>query len=339
MPRHSLSPDKLDWLCRNVLSELAVYRHAVESGSPKAAHEGLMKTPAAIGQSIHRLERHLGEWLDGGALTNQLHKKTIQPNEAGRMVFEFADNALNNSQTFLESLQSFQRNTEIRLACIHSAWMTYGAVWLDDLRARVADASINPQLIGGENYPQKIALAVLEGNADLGITSYPPKVEKPLVFQPFKSRSLVLVFSPQYKSLPSAKGPVDLARIISKDNGLKVAVHHRAMNSPLSNLVVYYLNQIEAYLGPNQLLEVQNIEEIKTTISRFPATISILPEDAVVYEVKEGRLKTFPLEPSPREWKWGLIYRAGTSRESVLQLIECFRPLFKGDSHKKLRKI
>src|SRR5271165_4495289 len=120
MPSRLTSPDKMDWFCRNVLTELAVYRHAVVSGSPKAAHEGLIKTPAAIGQSIRRMEQHLAEWLNGGTLTNQLRKKTIQPNEAGGIVFEFAETILKESESFLERLYAFQHDSKVHLACIHS---------------------------------------------------------------------------------------------------------------------------------------------------------------------------------------------------------------------------
>jgi len=337
MPSRLASPDKMDWFCRNVLTEIAVYQHAVISGSPKAAHEGLVKTSAAVGQSIRRMEEHLGEWLNGGTLTNQLRKKTIQPNEAGNIVLAFANAILRESECFLERLYAFQHSTEVRLASIHSGWMSYGAKWQAAFEKRVQGGAIVPLLIGGENYPQQIMAAVLNGSADVGITSYPPKVVPPLVFQPLVDREMLLVFSAKYPNLPRRKGPVSLEEVIRQDNKLKMAVHHRYLKSPLGDQVVYYRKTRKADLGPGQLLEVQNIEEIKASIKRFPGTISILPADSIADEVIEGTFRAYSLKPRPKDWKWGLIYRAGTSRQPVIQFIECLRPLFKKGNHKNLR--
>jgi DNA-binding transcriptional LysR family regulator len=328
----------MDWFCRSVLTELAVYRHAVKTGSPKAAHEGLVKTPAAIGQSIRRMEEHLSEWLNGGGLTDQLRKKTIQPSEAGRIVYEFAEAILNDSDTFLERLYAFQNDTQVRLACITSAWMTYGLKWQAEFEKRVDGGTIIPQLIGGDGYPQKILDAVAKGDADAGITNYPPKPNDRVVYEPFVDRELKLVFSAKYPHLPKGDNPVNVGPVISQDNKLKIAIHRRAVNSQLGQQVLYYFQHAGAYMGPQQLLEVENVEEIKGYIRRFPMLISILPEDVIAADIADGIFKAYTLEPKTRDWKWGLYYRVGTSRPHVLQLLECFRPLFKRGSHKKLRK-
>lgn len=327
----------MDWFCRSVLTELAVYLHAVKAGSPKAAHEGLAKTPAAIGQSIRRMEEHLSEWLNGGGLTDQLRKKTIQPSEAGRIVYEFAEAILNDSESFLEKLHASQNSTQVRLACITSAWMTYGPGWEAEFGKRVAGGAIIPELITGEGYAQRILEAVTKGDADVGITNYPPKPTDQVVYEPFVDREMKLVFSAKCSKLPASLGPISVEDVIRRNDRLKLAVHDRRVNSPLCQQVLYYLQRSGAYLGPSQLFEVQNVEEIKAAIRSFPETISILPEDMIAADVTNGSFKAYSLDPKTRNWKWGLFYRVGTSRAHVLQLLECLRPLFKKDSHKKLR--
>jgi DNA-binding transcriptional LysR family regulator len=334
MPAQFLGPDKRDWFCRNVLAELAVYRHAVAAGSPIAAHEGLLKTPAAIGQSIRRLEEHLGDWLNGGALIDHSVKKSIRTTEAGGLTVDFAEKVLAESESFLANLDAMQHSNQVRLACIHSAWMAYGPELQSDFAKRVPGGTIQEHVIGGPGYPENIVAQVLEGSADAGITSYPPKVLPPLKLQLLKDRRLVLVFSAKYPKLPKEKAALRLDRVISRDENLKIAVHHRASESPLGNQVVYYLNRQDAFTGKGQLTEAGNIAEIKATIERFPGTISILPEDVITEEIAQGRLKAYPLDPPLKPWVWGLIYRGGTSRKTVLQLIECLRPLFKKTQHK-----
>ena len=63
--------------------------------------------------------------------------------------------------------------------------------------------------------------------------------------------------------------------------------------------MVYYRKTRKADLGPGQLLEVQNIEEIKASIKRFPGTISILPADSIADEVIEGTFRAYSLKPRP----------------------------------------
>ena len=328
----------MDWFCRTVLQELAEYRHAVKAGSPKAAHEGIGKSRAAIGQSVRRMEEHLGEWLNGGSLRDRNYRKTIRPTEAGRIVYEFAETILNDSEAFLEKLYAFQNDTQVRLACITSAWMTYGLKWQADFEKIVVGGSIAPQLIGGEDYPQRIMDAVIKADADAGITNYPPKPDPSLIYEPFVDRELKLVFSAKYPHLPKGDNPVNVGPVISQDNKLKIAIHRRAVNSQLGQQVLYYFQHAGAYMGPQQLLEVENVEEIKGYIRRFPMLISILPEDVIAADIADGIFKAYTLEPKTRDWKWGLYYRVGTSRPHVLQLLECFRPLFKKGSHKKLCK-
>lgn len=337
MPGRQLSPEEMDWFCRNVLPELAVYRNAVMSGSRNKVSEGFVKTPQAIGQSLRRIEEDLAKWLNGGTLLDHSRKKSVHTTEAGDLLLEFATAILAQSEAFLDKLHGLQSSGEVRLACIHSGWMAYGPKLTAAFAKKVPGGTITAHTIGGIGYPEKIAAEVREGRVDIGITSYPPKVAPPLVCQLLQERRMLLVFSAKYAKLPREKGPLKVDRIISRDDKLRVAVHARSADSPLGNQVVYYLNKRDAYLGHSQLFEVANIAEIKATIEQFPETISILPEDAVAEEVAKGKFRAYALDPPLKPWTWGLIYRVGTSRAPVLQFIECLRPLFAKKPHKQLR--
>jgi DNA-binding transcriptional LysR family regulator len=331
MPDRFLSPEQMDLFCRRVLPELADYRDAVAAGSLAAASLSLNKTPQAVGQGIKRLQNNLVAWLNNGTLTDRSLKKSVRTTEAGDLTFAFAEKLLADCDAFAANLHALQTSNLVRLACIHIGWMTYGPQIIDAFAKRVPGGTIDVQTIGGADYPQNIVAAVREGNADVGITSFPPKVSKPLLLQPLQDREMVLVFSAKYPKLPREK-TVSLERVISRDESLKVAVHRRALNSPLGNLVVHYLKRLGADLGPSQLYEAQNVAEIRETIERIPGVISILPSDAADKE----SFRAYHLDPPLKPWTWGLIYRAGTSKRPMREFIECLRPLFKKTTHKKL---
>lgn len=338
MPDIFLSPERVDWFCRNVLADLAVFRYAVETGSRKGAHEKVNKSAQAVGQALQRIQEHLGDWLNGGVLTDPSHKKVIEPTEAGMLLSGFAEKVIAECETLVASLHALQSGKNIRLACIHSGWMAYGRRLEEEFATRIPGGSIDVEIITGRGYPAAVAEAVRSGRADAGITPFPPKVSLPLVLQPLQNRELKLIFNARYRYLPKPGNPVRLSRVISKDDKLKVAVHGRANDSPLGNRVVHYLKQCRAEQGQGQLFECQNIAEIRASIERFPGVISILPTDAVEDGVANGTLKAYSLDPELPPWEWALIYRSGTYRKPVLEFIECLRPLFKKRPHKNLAK-
>ena len=130
---------------------LAVTGMPLSSGN-KAAHEALAKRRFTVGQSIRRIEEHLGEWLNGGTLTS-FGAEGHSSWQASAIVLDFANVVLRESEVFLERLYAFQNSTQVRLACIHSGWMTYGAQWLAENR-KAGTGRCRPTVVAVKTIPK-----------------------------------------------------------------------------------------------------------------------------------------------------------------------------------------
>jgi DNA-binding transcriptional LysR family regulator len=329
-----LSPEDAHWFCQHVLKDLAVFSYAVDSGNRSDSAEKLGLSPQRVGQTLRDIERNLEEFLNGGKLIKWHKKIEVAPTEAGIIVSEFAQDMLKRSEVFLDKLYRVQYGNDVRVACIHSGWMAYGAQLEAMFKKRVPDGTINVDIIGGLKYPEKIHAAVAQGHADIGITSYPPPIDPSLTLQPLKDRELRLVLNPAYPRRPK-QPKVNVVDFIRDDVNIKLALHTRAIASPMSTKVTSYLRKCGADFWPHQRLEGQNIAEIVDTIQRIPNVISILPTDAINREVKTGQLLAYSIDPPMKPWVWAVIYHTGTSRPAVRHFLDCLRPLFK-HSHKTL---
>lgn len=184
-----------------------MFFHAASTGNLQSASEKLGKTRQGIGKSCKRVERALGEWFDEVPLRDRTHPKTFRPSEAGEALVRFAQDVLNRAEQFMDEMYHVQSGGEVRVATIYAPWLTYGAQIEAAFKKRVANASVNLRLTTGRSYMQRIAADVREGRADIGITSYPPKVAPPLTLARMPDYPMVLVFPSNYPNLPQdAKG-------------------------------------------------------------------------------------------------------------------------------------
>src|SRR5579862_1669439 len=199
-----LTPEEMDWFCKNVLPYLAVYHAAVLAGTRTAIHRQFNVSKVSIGNNISALADALARWLKETPLSTT--PRGVLPSEAGRIVFDFAERILTESQSFIGQLDTFKPNLNVRVASIYSAWTVYGARLQTQFQTSVSGGTVSPTYDGGKgDYPNLITARVKNGEADVGITSYPPKVEPPLVRQRLQDSQFVIVFSSRYKQLPIEK--------------------------------------------------------------------------------------------------------------------------------------
>ncbi len=328
-----LSPEDAHWFCQHVLKDLAAFYYAIDSGNRTDSAEKLTLSPQRVGQALHAVESSLREFLNGGHLIKRHKKIDISPTEAGVVVSEFAHEMLLLGEAFLERLYRVQYGNEIAVAIVHSGWMAYGRELEALYKKRVPDGSVAVQIIGGLKYNEKIQSAVVEGRADVGITSFPPRLHPSLTLQPLKDVEMRLVINPALPRRPRER-TVKISSLFRENDNLKIAVHTRSIASPLSSKVLSYLRKCGVDLFRNQRIEGETIAEIKATILEMPNAVSILPIHTILRDVKSGQLVAYALDPPIAPWTWGLLHRTGTSRPAVKQFIECVRPLFKV-AHKK----
>jgi len=334
-----MSPQEFHDFCKTVLRDIAVFHYAVRTKKRADTAERLDVSPQWVGQVIRELEESMRDPLNGGALIDHSIKR-IEVSDAGKLVYDFTAKLFDLSSKLVDDLHRVQHGGELRLSIVQSAWVLYGPNFKSEFNRLLPSASIREDIIGGVDYPQRIVEAVSDGKSDIGITSFLPDLDDRLVFQPFEDREFVAVFSPKYQHLPK-RSPIKLDRIVSADPALKVAIHHRSVDSPLTNLVISYLRRNEADPGKNRFAEHATIEDIKSVVKSFPEIMAILPSDTVQKEGEQGILKIYRLDPAPPPYTWGMIYRAGSSRIAVQRFIECARPLFKSvvkkTRHRNLR--
>jgi DNA-binding transcriptional LysR family regulator len=326
---HPLDHVDSDWFCKHVLPELTRFFEAATTGKLQSAGEKLGKTRQGIGKSSQKIERALSEWFSDVSLRDRSHPKTFRPTEAGEALVRFAEDVLARMEQFMDEMQHLQNGGEVRVATIYAPWLTYGAQVEAAFKERMANASVNLRLITGPKYMDKITTEVREGRADVGITSYPPKVAPPLALTRMPEHPMVLIFPTKYRRLPKEK-EVKLQKVISDDPDLKIVIFQRSFDVPVTNRVIAYVRACEADLGPSQRIEVDNLSQAKDLLLTLPGTIGILPELAVRNEVAKGWLKAYRLDPPMQLWTWGIIHREETSKPAVRHFLDCLIRIAKG---------
>jgi DNA-binding transcriptional LysR family regulator len=322
-----MGPAQFHWICCKLFPDLAAYFYAIETGDrPKAANR-VSKRPQGVGKHLLHLEEKLKDRLNGATLIDWDKKKQVIPTEVGLLLFNYVQDVFNRTDAMLEEFHRMQYGNQIRVASIHAAWAAYGKLWEEAFKRTASDASIDPQIIGGDRYNERIAIEVLEGRAEIGITSYPPKVPYPFTAQPLQDQELRLVFRSDYPNLPK-QNTVRLTDVLLDDHQLRVAIHSPTLAAPLAEEIRNYLQHRPIFQWGTAIHGV-NIAELKDAVISFANTCSILPADAVAQEINNGTFKAYSLDPEPPRWKWGVIYRANTSRPAVKAFIDCLHPWFK----------
>jgi DNA-binding transcriptional LysR family regulator len=329
----SLTPMEFHKICHSLLNELEVLHQAVLCGDRYEASLKFDIGSTRVGQILAEIEEGLGEYLNGGTLINW-EKKHIEVTEAGQLVYEFAGDILVRTQTMLENLHRLQHRTELTIATINAVWLAYG----NDLEKAFAEAipggRINHHIFGKERYPEKVVADVTEGRADIGITSYPPKVQLPFVLQYLRDTEVCLVFNinnPNRPKWPPQRGPARLDDATRDQPDFRIALHRQNSGSPFAERVSAYIRPLRSTFacGHMEIREGENIAELVKIVKEFPGTITILPVDSSLNELKANELVAYSMSPPMEPWVWGMIYRANTSSQTVKAFVECMRPLFR----------
>lgn len=327
------SQQDADYFCRHVLPELEVFRRATTSTRFASAGETLGKTRQGVSLATRRVEKALREWFEEVPLLNR-SRRPMTLTEAGETLLSFAQDALRQSEEFMERMRRLQVSGEVRLATIYAPWLTYGAEVVAAYRERVKDGSINLSLVIGPSYMRTIEAAVREGRADIGITSYPPKITPPLCITHLPPQEYQLVFSSSYSRLAKLetlkrRGKLKLERVISDNPDLKIVILKRAFDVPATNQIIAYLNRAESDLGPEQKIQVDNLSQTKDMLQNMPGTMAILQRVAIRNEVAKGLFKAYSLDPPLKPWTWGIIFREHSSRPAVREFLQCLVPIMK----------
>jgi DNA-binding transcriptional LysR family regulator len=244
---------------------------------------------SAATQSVHRLERHFGVRLvDRGKRPFVLTPEGQVCYEGFREVLEAYDAAEARVRSLREEISG-----TVRVAAIYSVGLHDMSRRMQDFMRRYPKAKVRLEY----QHPNKVRDAVLSGQVDLGIVSYP--VASPdLGVIPLRSEEMVVVSHPEHELASQREvtaGQLQDMEFIGFDRDLSIRKETDR-----------YLRQ--SSVSVRMAMEFDNIETIKQAVE-IGAGISILPEPTVRKEMKSGTLVAVRLTTPELLRPLGIIHR------------------------------
>jgi DNA-binding transcriptional LysR family regulator len=278
----------LYWLAV-IFENCKLFRDVVHtrSLSRAAGLNGISQSAAT--QHVQELEKRLGV---------QLLDRSTRPlglTRGGKLYAELCRDVLRREEDFVAALDEIKAEAEgtIRVASIYSI----GLSEMSRLREEFARVCPGAQLQVEYLRPDKVYLAVLEGQADLGFISY-PEHRRDLTVIPWREERMTVAL---YPSHPLAGReilwPADLdgQEFISFDDEVII---RRELDR--------FFREQEVNISI--VMQFDNIQSIKEAVV-LGSGISILPERTIQTEVEQGRLISIPMHAPELVRPTGIIHR------------------------------
>ena len=314
-----------------MLSKLATFQTACDTETRSEAGRVLGVGGQAVGKAIKAIEASLKEPLNGESLVDHTGPLTVVTTQAGDMLLKFAEQVRALSLQFHSELTAAQHSADVRLAMTRSAWLAYGKELQAAYKLIRPEGALN---FGNEFYSRDrvwndIEAAVLNGEADFGVYSFPPsrltrrgkkdRVPDGIAMHALTEEEMVLVFPGDNPNRPKGK-QVSLKKLST----VQPVVHYRrSLGFDRTSTIEAYLGQegVLSRYGGDWLLGVDSISEIKDTLIRYGG-ISFLPWPDVEREHRTHALQAYRLNPPMRPRTIWLAYRLQTSRPAVKDFLK-----------------
>ncbi len=244
---------------------------------------------SAATQSVHRLERHFNTQLvDRSKRPFVLTPEGQLCYDGFRKVLEFYDTVDSRVRSLRDEISG-----TVRVAAIYSTGLHDMRSCMQDFMRQYPKAKVRLEFLR----PNKVYDAVLEGDADLGIVSYPTE-SSDLNVIPLRWETMVVVCrrDHQLASLEAVTAE-NLAGedFVGFDRDLKIRKE-----------IDRYLRQRSVSI--HMAMEFDNIETIKQAVE-VGAGISVLPERTVRLETEKGSLAAIKLIAPELKRPIGIIHR------------------------------
>jgi len=255
---------------------------------------------SAASQHVQELERVLGVEL----LDRSTRPLAVTP--AGRLYLEFCRDILRRKDDFEAALQRLKEEVEgtLRLASIYSVGLSEMVELEREFSRRRPEAKLEVQYLR----PEKIYDAVLAGEADLGLISY-PEARRDLTVIPWRKEEMVLAAAPVHPL--AARGgsitPRELSGVdfIAFDDDLPIRRH---LDRFLKDHGV----------AVNVTLHFDNIQMIKEAVTHNVG-ISIMPFRTMREDIAQGRLAAVRLAGAELFRPLGIVHRKKKRFHGVAQ--------------------
>lgn len=283
--------------------DLRLFKEIAFHRSVSRGAESCGISQSAASQQLADLEKKLGAKL----LDRSTRPLELTP--IGRLYYRLCRQALELEENFLVEIETHRHEAEglVRVASIYSVGIAYLQRLQEEFAAHVPGAQAQVSYMR----PDKVYEAVLEGQADLGLVSY-PAASREITVIPWRKEPMAVALHPSHR-LAARKWlrPADLQGedYIGFDQDLTI-----------SREVERYL--AEQGVGVNVAMRFDNTQSIKEAVAAGSG-ISLLPAHTLEAEVKRGSLVSLPLREPELARPMGIVHlkRKRFSR-AALALIE-----------------
>jgi DNA-binding transcriptional LysR family regulator len=233
-------------------------------------------TQSAASQAVHLLEKHLDVQLIDRS------RRPLRLTPPGRRFFEGCQRLVEQYFELAASVRTAQeqRETAVQVAAIYSVGLGDMSLFVEHFRQLQPHVKVHVEYL----HPDRVCERVLDGTADFGLVSFPPR-KKALVALPWRDEEMVVACAPEHPlaKQPSVR-PERLAgeRFIGFDRNLTIRRE-----------VDRFLREHGVAVAPEA--EFDSIENIKKAVE-VGAGVALLPEPTLRREVHGGTLVAVPLE-------------------------------------------
>ncbi len=276
------------------------------SFSKGASENGVSQSTAS--QAVHSIEERLGVKLIDRS------KRPLVPTPPGLKYYQACRDLLDGFFEVERSIRLMQRSDlvegTVKLVAIYSVGLSHLTQDLEQFHHQCPRAHCRLDC----TQPQAVLERVRDGEADLGILSFPRKWND-LTVVPWKSEEMVLATPPDD---PLAQ--LDAVRVSELQGRSFVHFHE---NLVIRREIDRFLRRHE--VEPSVVLEFDNIENIKRAVE-VGTGIAILPRPTLIQEVLTKTLSAIPLSDTQFSRPLVIIHRGestlGLAGKQLLEVLQ-----------------
>jgi DNA-binding transcriptional LysR family regulator len=296
---------------------LKIFCDIVDLGSFSRAAKLNGVSQSNASQVVHTLEERMGvQLIDRSKRPFVLTPEGQRFHEGSRVIVQRYDDLEREVRSLHEAAAS-----RLTVASIYSVGLAHMSSYLREFLGAHPKADVRLEYV----HPQRVYEAVDQGQADLGLVSYPEESAS-LAAIPWRTEPMVVVCYPQHPLTKRRSVELSALRgeaMVAFQTGLRIREEiDRALAAQR--------------IGVRVALEFDNIETIKRAIE-IGAGISLLPEPTVGREIESGSLVQIPVEGQPLIRPLGIIHRrdrnlSDTARQFIQLLQSHVTPAVEIDS-------
>ena len=271
------------------LETLRLYCDVVRLRSFSKGAEQNFVSQSAASQAVQQLESQVG-----AVLIDRTQRPFVVTPE-GHSLYEACRSMLESWEKAKSELAAVKARVDgtVRVAAIYSVGLHDVSRPMQQFSSLYPDARVQLECL----HPHKVVEAVMSGEADIGIMSYPPS-DRALTVVPLRKEPMAVVCHPNHRfARRRLLSPGDL-------HGIPYVAFDRAL--PIRKAIDRALRQHGA--RPNIVMEFDNIETIKQAII-IDAGVSILPRHTVQKEAGVKTLAAVGLSVPDLARPVGIIHR------------------------------